>query len=95
MATEPEHQRRGFAAEVMKRLGEAITDFELGALCPAEASLYARLVWKFWRGPLYIRTSGKLLPTPDERVMVFRLPKTPHLNLDTSLSAEWRPGELW
>lgn len=95
VATEPEHRRRGFATGVMKRLAEAITGFELGALCPAETSLYSELGWVFWRGPLFIRMPGELLPTPDERVMILRLSKTPPLNLDAPLSAEWRPGELW
>ena len=36
------------------------------------------------------------LPTPEERVMILRLPTTPPLDLDLPLSAEWRPGgELW
>jgi aminoglycoside 2'-N-acetyltransferase I len=95
VATEPEHRRRGFATEVMKRLAEAIADFELGALCPAEPELYARLGWVFWRGPLFIRTPGEPLSTPDESVMILRLSNTPPLDLDAPLSAEWRPGELW
>lgn len=95
VATAPEYRRRGFATAVMKRLAKSIVDYELGALCPAEPDLYARLGWVFWRGPLFIRTSKGLLPTPDERVMILRLPKTPPLDLDAPLSAEWRPGELW
>jgi len=40
--------------------------------------------------------AAELLPTPEERVMILRLPPTPPLNLDLPLSAEWRPGgELW
>jgi aminoglycoside 2'-N-acetyltransferase I len=95
VATEPEHRWRGFATGVMKRLAEAITGFELGALRPAEASLYSKLGWVFWRGPLFIRMPGELLPTPDARVMILRLAKTPPLDLDAPLSAEWRRGELW
>lgn len=95
VATAPEHWRKGFASAVMKRLAEAITDFELAALCPAETTLYARLGWVFWQGPLFIRTSETLLPTPDERVMILRLPRTPPLDPRAPLSAEWRPGELW
>lgn len=95
VATEPVHRRRGFATKVMKHLAKATAGFELGALCPAEPSLYSRLGWVFWRGPLLIRTPGELLPTPDERVMILRLPKTPPLDLGAPLSAEWRPGELW
>ena len=40
--------------------------------------------------------TAELLPTPEERVMILRLPPTPLLDLDLPLSAEWRPGgELW
>jgi aminoglycoside 2'-N-acetyltransferase I len=95
VATEPNLQRRGFATIVMKRLAEAISDFELGGLCPAEPELYAKLGWVFWRGPLFIRAPRGLIPTPDEKVMILRLSKTPVLDLDLSLSAEWREGEVW
>ena len=95
VATEPLFQRRGFASLVMRRLAEAISDFDLGCLCPAEPELYAKLGWFFWRGPLFIRALDGLIPTPDEKVMVLRLPKTPYLDLDLSLSAEWREGEVW
>jgi aminoglycoside 2'-N-acetyltransferase I len=63
VATEPEFQRRGFAMRVMQRLASAITDFEVGGLCPAEPELYAKLGWVYWRGPLFIRTAEGLLPT--------------------------------
>jgi len=79
----------------MKRAAGSIVDFQLGALCPATPDLYARLGWVFWRGVLSIRESRGLLPTPDEKVMILRLPKTPPLDLDAALAAEWRPGELW
>ena len=90
----------------------AAADYDLAALCPADTQLYARLGWEYWRGPLFIRrppagwphrdtdtdtaATDELLPTPEERVMILRLPPTPPLNLDLPLSAEWRPGgELW
>ncbi|HEY44015.1 MAG TPA: GNAT family N-acetyltransferase [Anaerolineae bacterium] len=95
VATEPHHQRRGFATAVMRRLATAISEYDLGALCPAEPRVYARLGWIFWRGPLFIRSGERLIPTPDERIMILRLPKTPSLDLDQPLSAEWREGELW
>ena len=95
VATDPNLQRRGFATVVMRRLAEAISDFELGGLCPAAPELYAKLGWVFWRGPLFIRIPGGLLSTPDEEVMILRLPKTPVLDLDLPLSAEWREGEVW
>ena len=95
VATEPQFQRRGFAAAVMRELANAIRDYDLGGLCPAEPGLYRRLGWVFWQGPLFIRTPNGLLSTPEEQVMVLRLPKTPPLDLALPLSAEWRDGELW
>ena len=74
---------------------EAIVDFDLGALCPAIPLMYARLGWEFWCGPLFIRRADRLIPTPDEDVMILRLPRTPPLDLEAPLSVEWREGELW
>jgi hypothetical protein len=34
-------------------------------------------------------------PEDAEEVMIYRLPRTPTLDLTLSLSAEWREGELW
>lgn len=95
VATEPQFQGRGFASAVMRRLASAIHDFELGGLCPAETTLYENLGWVFWQGPLFIRTQDGLLSTPEESVMILRLPGTALLDLTLPLSAEWREGELW
>ena len=56
---------------------------------------YARLGWVMWQGKLFIRTDEGLLPTPDDQIMIKTLPKSPALDLNGSLSAEWREGELW
>ena len=97
VATLPAKQGKGYATEVMRHLAADIpASYELAALSPADTSLYARLGWQFWRGPLSIRMpSGSDEPTPDERVMVLELEGRPKLDLDESLSAEWREGELW
>jgi aminoglycoside 2'-N-acetyltransferase I len=97
VATLPRCQGRGLATFVMNRLVRELPDSHaLAALCPARSGIYERLGWWFWRGPLSIRLpAGGTLVTPDERVMVHRLPQTPPLDLTTPLSAEWREGELW
>jgi aminoglycoside 2'-N-acetyltransferase I len=95
VATHPATRGRGYATRLMQAVPERLGDFELAALCPADTSLYRRLGWTFWRGPLFIRRGQELLPTPEERVMIWSLPKTPQLDLDSALSAEWRPGEVW
>jgi aminoglycoside 2'-N-acetyltransferase I len=96
VATKPAFQRRGLASEILKRLAEEIRHYDLGALSPAAETLYARLGWELWRGPLFIRTAAGLEPTPAESVMILRVEHTPaDLDLNQPLSAEWRPGELW
>jgi aminoglycoside 2'-N-acetyltransferase I len=95
IATAPAFQKRGYATELLRRLEREIQDFDLGALSPSSAPFYERRGWEPWRGPLLIRRGRILELTPDETVMVLRLPKTPSLDLDEPLSAEWRRGELW
>ena len=95
VATEPGFQRRGFASAVMSYLMGAISEFDLGGLCPADPEFYKKLGWVFWRGALFIRMQDGLISTPDERIMILRLPKTPALDLNAPLSAEWREGEVW
>lgn len=96
VATEPAYQHRGFASSIMRRLIAEVQDYDLAALSPFSVEYYERLGWELWRGPLFIRAEGALVPSPaDEEVMIFRLPKTPPLDLDAPLSAEWREGELW
>jgi aminoglycoside 2'-N-acetyltransferase I len=96
VATRPSHQGRGLASAALRRIAGEIEDHDLGALAPSDPAFYARLGWQSWRGPLFIRTKDGQQATPDECVMILRLPRTPaELDLDGSLSAEWRRGELW
>ena len=95
VATAPAHARKGFATATMRHLAEQILDFDLGGLSPSDPVFYARTGWESWRGPLAIRTEAGLLATPGEEVMILRLPRTPPLDLDGPLSAEWRSGEVW
>jgi aminoglycoside 2'-N-acetyltransferase I len=96
VATEAKYRNRGFASCLMKYLIGEIQDYELAALSPFSVQYYERLGWELWRGSLFIRTKDNLMPSLDgEEVMIFRLPKTPVLDLNAPLSAEWREGELW
>lgn len=95
VATAPDAQRRGYATALLQRFPALVDDYDVAALSPATEDLYARLGWRFWRGPLYTRRDTESLPTPDERVMVLPLKRTPPLDLDLPLSVEWRPGEVW
>lgn len=95
VATAPAEQRRGFATALLEGLVPHVADYDVAALCPATDNLYARLGWRFWRGPLATRRDGELVATLDERVMLLELPRTPSLDFDQPLSVEWRPGEAW
>lgn len=95
VATEPTYQHCGIATEVMETLQRHICDFDIGALSPTTTSLYTRLGWEYWRGPIFIRQHDRIIPTPSKQVMIWRLPRTPQLDLFAPLSAEWREGKLW
>jgi len=96
VATHSRERRRGYASEILRELAGRIDDFDIGALAPSDEAFYARLGWETWRGALLVRTETGLVPTPDEQLMVLRLPRTPPaLRLDQSVSIEWRPGEVW
>jgi aminoglycoside 2'-N-acetyltransferase I len=96
VATRLSWQRRGYGSELMRALVPHMDGFAIGALSPTNTEFYRRLGWELWRGPLSVRTETGLVPTPDEEVMILRLPATPPaLDLHAPLSIEWRPGELW
>ncbi|MBM7844133.1 GNAT family N-acetyltransferase [Herpetosiphon giganteus] len=95
VATHPDYQKRGYASHVLRHLVTAIDDFALAALSPSDAAFYQRLGWELWRGPLAMRTEQGVEPTPDEEVMILRLPKTGPLDLAAPISVEWREGEVW
>lgn len=96
VATAPEAQRRGYARTLLRHLVTAMLGFDIGALSPSDPAFYAPLGWEEWRGPLATRTSAGVMPTPDEAVMILRLPRTPgSLDVWQPLSVEWRPGEVW
>ena len=95
VATAPDQQSRGYTTAVMRRIAMEIAGFELGGLSTGIPAFYERLGWEPWRGPLAIRTDDGLSPTPRDNAMVLRLPRTPELDLDAPMTAEWRAGELW
>jgi GNAT superfamily N-acetyltransferase len=96
VATHAAYRQRGYGAAVMWRLQAEIDGYDLGALSPAVPEWYARLGWVRWRGPLWIDHDGILEATPaDEMVLIYRTPRTPPLDLTASLTAPWRPFELW
>lgn len=95
VATAPAHRHKGFASAVLREVASRITEYDLGALSPSDAAFYERLGWELWRGPLGIRTDRGVQPTPGEEAMILRLERTPPLDLDRGLTAEWRVADLW
>jgi len=96
VATHAAYRQRGYGAAVMRRLQAEIGGYDLGALSPAVPEWYAKLGWEHWQGPLWIEQDGALEATPDdEMVLIYRTSRTPSLDLTASLTAPWRPFELW
>jgi len=95
VATHTDFRRQGYGSAVMRRLQQEISDFDLGALSPSEPGWYERLGWKRWQGPLFILKDEDVQHTPDECVLLYRTPRTGDLDLNASLTAEWRPFEHW
>lgn len=99
VAVDPALQRGGVGSAVMQEVGALIEDrFELGALATGTPEFYGRLGWRRWRGPTSVRTATGEQRTPDEDggIMVLETSRTPRpLDLDGSISCEWRPGDVW
>lgn len=96
VATVPEHQRKGYGSAVLTAIPPLVGEFDIAALSPSEAPYYAKLGWILWKGPLAYLHDAQEIATPDEEVMVYRLPKTPQeLDINAKLVTDWRPGEVW
>ncbi len=89
-------QRRDYGRQIMAAIPPLLGAYDIGALSPSEAPFYARLGWELWRGPLSYRHDSQLIATPEEEVMILRLPRTPAaLDLTAGLSTDWRAGDVW
>lgn len=87
VATAPARQGEGIATALMNELVQRVG---VAALSSAGTSLYERLGWARWPGPLSARRGDARVETPDEDVFVWGIePST------QPLSIEWRPGEIW
>lgn len=96
VATLPRLQHRGYASRLLRDIVAQLSLYDVAALSPSSEAFYARLGWESWRGALSTRTANGIEPTPDEAVMIMRLPRTAKsINLDAALSVEWRAGEVW
>jgi aminoglycoside 2'-N-acetyltransferase I len=92
------HRRRGVASAVMGALEELVLGaYDLGALSASDdgAALYTARGWQRWRGPTSVLTPTGPVRTPDDDGAVFVLPGAVTLDLDGSLSCDWRDGDAW
>src|SRR4051812_43212476 len=93
------HRRRGVGAALMAPLERAIRNaYDLGALGATDEAiaLYAGRGWQRWRGEARALTPDGVVRTPDEEGAIYVLanPDTP-LDLDASLTCDWRDGDVW
>jgi aminoglycoside 2'-N-acetyltransferase I len=95
VATQPAYQGRGYASMLLRSLASAIASYDIGALSPSDPAFYSRLGWELWRGDLFAVTDVDTVATPEYRVMILRLPRTPALDLTGNLAAPWREGDIW
>lgn len=99
VAVDPTLQRGGIGSAVMREVAAVIDEaFELGALATGTPEFYERLGWRTWRGPTSVRTPTGEQRTPDEDggILVRETPQTPMaIDLEGSISCEWRPGDVW
>jgi len=98
VATLPELHGRGLGTLLMTDVGEFVSSrFQLGALGTGSQHFYERLGWQVWRGPLYVVRDERRERTLEDEggVMVLLTPSSPVLDLDGTLTCEWRPGDVW
>lgn len=96
VSTAPAHQGQGIGSAVMRCLVEQLADYAIACLETDKPAFYARLGWQQWRGRKAGREGERLIPTPDEQiVMIHTLGKSPALDLDGFLTIECQTGRIW
>jgi aminoglycoside 2'-N-acetyltransferase I len=92
------HRRRGVGSALMDELEDAVLGgYDLGALGATDdgAALYAARGWQRWRGPTSVLTPAGTVRTLDDDGTVLVLPGAVALDLDGSLTCDWRDGDAW
>ena len=98
VATAAAHRRQGHGAAVMRRIGALLSErYELGALSTGTPAFYQTLGWERWRGATFVDGPSGMERTPDDDggIMILRTPRSPRLDLDGDIVADWRPGDVW
>lgn len=98
VATAAEHRRNGHGTAVMKRIGELIRSrYALGVLSTGTHAFYEAVGWERWSGATFVGGPHGLQRTPDDDgdIMILRTRRSPCLDLDGDIVADWRPGDVW
>lgn len=99
VAVDPTHQRSGLGSRLMAEIAAVILEgYELGALGTGSPRFYERLGWLCWAGPTFVRVPGGLQRTEEDDggILVLPTPRTPpDLDRTTSISCDWRAGDVW
>lgn len=93
------HRRLGIGALVMAPVERVIrAAYDLGALSSTELGVpfYEARGWQQWQGPTHALTPTGTERTPDDDDGVYVLPATATaVDLTTSLTCDWRNGDVW
>ena len=102
VTTSPARRGQGLASWLLGELVQQLVaqGFELAALAPEDSAFYARQGWQRWPGALQIRQQAQLLATPDDDIMLYPLSAASsqllrQASTDSTITADWREGELW
>jgi aminoglycoside 2'-N-acetyltransferase I len=98
IATAPIHRRLGHASDVLRHINGLIREqYALGALSTGTPEFYERLGWERWRGPTFANGPHGLERTPEDdgAILVLRTPRSPRVDLDGDIIADWRAGDVW
>ena len=100
VATRRDRQGAGLATLVMREVGRVVEEgYELGALSDGSGipGFYQRLGWEVWQGPTWVAAPGGPVRTAEEdgSVLVMRTPASGQLDPATSITCDWRAGDVW
>ncbi len=99
VATEPAAQGAGHGTVAMRTIENVIRDqYGIGVLSTGEHDFYARLGWRRWQGPTWVRrTSGEVDRTPDDDdgIMVWTAGDSPPIDVGMPITCDERPGDDW
>jgi aminoglycoside 2'-N-acetyltransferase I len=100
MATRADRRGQGLATLVMGEVNRVVErDHELGALSDGTGipGFYQRFGWETWQGPTWVAAPrGRVRTAEDDgSVLVLRTPATGGLDPTTSITCDWRAGDVW